>query len=285
MLQKNYGHFWGIIIHMKNFLKSVGIIFCVLLFQLACFAKNEGITIISDTHLSGDKQNNQMTPSVDKLLKAVYQANADTSDCVVFLGDNVQSANRLDVALFAKIIKRLKKPYYVVVGNRDISKNKNMDKKEYYRIINKFSSNKIKKLPTYKKQGDFIFVFLSGVNETFPTYKGYYKQSELDFLDSTLSSFKDKKVVIFQHFPVVPPGEDETRQTVKPELYLDVLAKHDNVLAVVSGHYHKENVTVENGIRHISAGALFSKGEYEQIKIFKNKNGTYTVTTKILSVE
>lgn len=270
---------------MKNILKLI-IVFCFVFFvQTQSFAKNETITVISDTHLSSDKQNNSMTPSIEKLLKAVNQANADTSDCVIFLGDNIQSPNKLDIAMFAKIINKIKKPVYVVAGNRDISKTKGVDKKEYYRVLNKFSSNKVSKLPTYKKQGDLIFIFMAGINETFPTYKGYYKNEELIFLDETLTKFKDKKAVIFQHFPVVPPKEDETRQTVKPELYLDVLAKHENVLAVVSGHYHKEDVIPMNNVKHISVGSLNQTGEYEQIKIFKNKNNTYTVTSKIFSVE
>lgn len=271
---------------MKNFFKLFAItLLCFILQTSLVLAKTEGITVISDVHLSFDKQNNKMTPSVKRLLNAVNQANSDTSDCVVFLGDNVQGANKLDVAMFAKIIQKLNKPYYVLAGNRDIAKSKDLTKKEFYRIVNKFSSNKIKELPSYKKQGEYIFVFLSGVNETFPTYRGYYKNEELAFLDKTLTKFKDKKVVIFQHFPVIPPKEDETRQTVKPELYLDVLSRHDNVLAVVSGHYHKENITEAEGIKHISVGALSQNGEYEQIKIFKNKNGTSTITARILSVE
>ena len=270
---------------MKNLKKILISLFLLSALALPVFAQNEGITIISDVHLSSDKKENKLTPSIKKLIEAVEQANKDTSDCVVFLGDNVKGASKYDIAMFAKVIKKLKKPYYVVVGNRDVSRVKNVNKKEFYRIVNKYSSNKVKKVPSYKKRGEYVFIFLAGVNETFPTYRGYYKDDELHFLDKTLTKFADKKVVIFQHFPVVLPKEDENRKTVKPEGYLDVLAKHDNVLAVVSGHYHFENIADdEKGVKHISVGAL-TNNEYEHIKIFKNKDSTYSITSKILNVE
>ena len=269
---------------MKNICKFALSLLFLFAAICPCCAKNESITLISDVHLSSDKQNNKMTPSIKRLLSAVNQANVDTSDCVVFLGDNVNGANRYDIAMFAKVIKKLKKPYYVAVGNRDINRGKNVNRKEFYRIVNKYSSNKVNKTPSYFKQNDYIFIFMSGVNETFPTYNGYYKKDELEFLDKTLTKFADKKAVIFQHFPVVEPKEDKNRNTYKPENYLEVLSHHKNVIAVVSGHYHFENITEIDGVKHISVPAL-SQGEYEQIKIFENKDGSNTITTKILSVE
>ena len=269
---------------MKNILRICLILPLFFGLTLSAFAKNESITVISDVHLSSDKQNNTLTPSIKKLKEAVKQANEDTSDCVVFLGDNVQGGSKYDIAMFAKVIKKLNKPYYVIPGNRDINRGKNVNRKEFYRIVNKFSSNKIKKIPSYAKQNDYIFIFMSGVNETIPSYRGYYKEDELIFLNETLTKFKDKKAVIFQHFPLILPKEDPNRKTVKPENYLEVLNKHKNVLAVVSGHFHLENISEEDNIKHISVGAL-TNNEYEQIKIFKNKDNTYSITTKILNIE
>lgn len=270
---------------MKNYLK-IFFAFLILLLNLSVAeAKSEGITIISDVHLSMDKKENKMTPSIRKLLLAVEQANVDTSDCVVFLGDNVNSADRYDITMFSKIIKKLKKPYFVTIGDKDIGKTRGVTKKEYFRLLNKYSNSKTTKLPTYKKHNDFVFVFLSGVNETFSTNKGYYKTQDLSFLEKTLNKFDDKKIIIFQHFPIVAPYESEMKQTVKPELYLDLISKHNNVLAIISGHYEKENITELNGIKHISVGSLSKDNEYEQIKIFKNKDNSYTITTKILNVE
>lgn len=270
-------------------MKKLFKILCLLLFlafNQAVFAEDKTIAVISDVHLSSDKSGeNKMTPSINNLLKAVDIVNQGNFEDVFFLGDNLNSANRYDLAMFAKIINRIEKPTYVTVGNRDLSKTKGLLKKEYYRILNKFSNNKLKTSPSYKKDGDFIFIFLSGVNENIPSYRGYYKLAELDFLDETLTKFKDKKAVIFQHFPIVEPKEDEVRKIVKPENYLNVIKKHNNVIAIISGHYHMENVAEVDGIKHISVGSLNSTGEFEQIKFMENKDGTYTITTKILNVE
>ena len=249
-------------------MKKLFKILCLLLFlafNQAVFAEDKTIAVISDVHLSSDKSGeNKMTPSINNLLKAVDIINQGNFEDVFFLGDNLNSANRYDLAMFAKIIKRIEKPTYVTVGNRDLSKTKGLLKKEYYRILNKFSNNKLKTSPNYKKDGDFIFI---------------------DFLDETLTKFKDKKAVIFQHFPIVEPKEDEVRKIVKPENYLNVIKKHNNVIAIISGHYHMENVAEVDGIKHISVGSLNSTGEFEQIKFMENKDGTYTITTKILNVE
>lgn len=270
---------------MKNVLKFL-IVF-IFLCGLICpsYAKNEGITVISDIALNSDKKDNRMTPSIKNLIEAINQVNNDTSSTVVFLGNNVSSANKHDIAMFAKVTKKLNKPYYVLCGNKDINRAKNINKKEFYRIVNKYSSNKLKTSPSYKKHGEYVFVFMSGVNQTFSTYKGYYKEFELDFLDKTLNKFKNNKVIIFQHFPVVSEFKDTSRKTYKAEDYIKVLNRHNNVLAVISGHMGKEEIFEdENGVKHINIGSL-SKGEYEQIKIFKNKDNTYSIVPKIYNIE
>ena len=270
---------------MKIFLKLCSIFCAALIFQTAAFSLDESFTVISDVHLNSDKTENKMTSSIKNLLQAVKMTNESNSECVIFLGDNLHSANRYDLAMFSKIIKKINKPVYVTVGNRDLSKTKGLVKEDYYRILNKFSNNKLKTVPSYKKHGDLIFIFLSGVNEGIPGYRGYYKPNELDYLDKILTKFKDKKVIIFQHFPVIEPKIDETRKTVKPENYFKVLTAHNNVIAVISGHYHTEGIFENDGIKHISVASLGVNDEFEQIKVFKNKDGTYTLTTKIYNIE
>ncbi len=264
-------------------MKKLIILFLFLLF-FSHISYALTVDIVSDSHIVSDKAENKITPSIKNLLKAVEDINSDSSDYVVFLGDNVQSANKTDTVMFAKIADTIKKPFFVIIGNRDVSKTKGVTKKEYFRLVNKFSSNKTKNVPSYKVYGDIVFVFMNGVNETFPLSSGYYKEAELVFLDKTLTKFKDKKAVIFQHFPIVPPENDEFKDTHKKEEYKNVLAKHNNVVALVSGHYHKEGVFDTDGVKHISAGALVDNGEYEQIKFFKNNDGSYSLTAKVLSV-
>lgn len=270
---------------MKNVLKILLVLFFVFTFAYPSFAKSEGVTVFSDIALNSDKKDNRMTPSIKMLINAINQANADTSNTVVFLGNNVSSANKHDIAMFSKVIRKLNKPYFVLCGNKDINRAKNINKKEFYRIVNKYSSNALRTSPSYKRQGDYIFVFMSGVNQTFSTYKGYYKEAELDYLDKILTRFKNKKVIIFQHFPVLSAFDDSSKKTFRTEDYIKVLNRHNNVLAVISGHMNKEEIIKDaNNVTHINVGAL-SKGEYEQIKIFKNNDGTHSITARIYNVE
>ncbi|MCD8024933.1 MAG: metallophosphoesterase, partial [Candidatus Gastranaerophilales bacterium] len=156
-------------------MKKLALFLFLFFISLPVFAQNITIAVVSDVNLSVDKKENKMTPSIQKLLNFTGQANQYGADYVVFLGDNLKSADRISLAMFSKIINKLKSPYFVTVGNNDLSKTKEITHKEYYRILNKFSSNQIKKLPSYKKTDDLVFIFLSGANETFATYNGYYK--------------------------------------------------------------------------------------------------------------
>ena len=44
---------------------------------------------------------------------------------------------------------------------------------------------------------------MNGVKEVIPGPNGYYKESEIIWLDRRLTKFKNKKVVILQHFPLL----------------------------------------------------------------------------------
>jgi len=52
-------------------------------------------------------------------------------------------------------------------------------KKEYYNLLNRFSKNKISKLPSVKKINGFVFIFMDGTNEMVSMPRGYYKEKEL----------------------------------------------------------------------------------------------------------
>ena len=67
-----------------------------------------------------------------------------------------------------------------------------------------------------------------------------------------LNIYKDKKVVIIQHFPIIPPTKKETKYTYKAEEYLEFLKDYKNVKAVVSGNFNANSEKTVNGILHIS---------------------------------
>ena len=73
---------------------------------------------------------------------------------------------------------------------------------------------------------------------------------------SVSGDFTKEKVIIVQHFPVVEPCKSMLHKTLDAKEYLEVLDKHNNVVAVLSGHYHCAKVTQRNNVLHISSPSL-----------------------------
>lgn len=266
---------------MKAF-KLFSIFLLFALFQTGICAEVT-FSAITDACIKADKANNTMTPSIKRLLTVKDDVNLSKNDAVIFLGNNIQGANSYDLVMFAKIINKIKKPVYAGIGNKDTQKAKHLDKKEYYRLLNKFSKNKVSKLPSAKKINDFIFIFMDGTNEMVSMPRGYYKDRELIILEQYLEKYKNKDVVIVQHFPVLEM-KDNMKSTFNLESYKALLARHNNVVAVISGHENEDFETEdENGIKHINIPSL-NAGEYEVINIETTSNGAI-IKTKIISVE
>lgn len=173
---------------------------------------------------------------------------------IVFSGNNIAKPNKENLEGFLNQAKKLKKPYYIILGNKDINKQKKLDKKEYLKIVNK-KNRTHKKItsPNYvfQKKG-IIFIVVDGSKEIITTSMGYYKTQTLDWLEIELNKYNNKKVIILQHFPLIPPSKRESHYTLKAEEYLELLSTHKNVLAVISGHFGIDKEIEQNGILHIS---------------------------------
>jgi len=272
---------------MKNrvkIFKFLFILFSVLFFQTAANSSEITFTAISDACIKSDKANNSMTPSIKKLLRAKEDINNSGSDFVLLLGNNIAGADKYDLVMFAKIIKKIQKPLYVGVGNRDVQKTKHLDKKEYYKLLNRFSRNKISKLPSIKHIGGFTFIFMDGTNEMVSLPRGYYKERELIFLEKYLNKHKNNEIIIVQHYPLIGI-EDNMKATYNPEPYKLLISKHKNIKAIISGHDNKDfEIEDENGIKHINIPSLSDGGEYKVITINADNEKTL-VRSKIISVE
>ena len=91
--------------------------------------------------------------------------------------------------------------------------------------------------------------------------------------------------VILQHFPLVPPKEMATHKTYQAEKYLEMLDKHNNVIAVVSGHYHINGEQMKDGIYHICTPTLLNKPhQYKIIDIVTTKGFSPMIYTQLREV-
>lgn len=169
---------------------------------------------------------------------------------VLFSGNNIAKAKQENLDAFLKEAKKLNVPYYVLLGNKDVNKQKKLGKEDYLKSVSK-KSHAHKKIvsPNYvfEKNG-MVFIAVDGSKDVIPTSQGYYRPDTVSWLDNELTKYRDKNVVILQHFPIIPPAEKESHYTAKPDEFLKVLAKHSNVKAIISGHFDVNN---EKHLRNI----------------------------------
>lgn len=173
---------------------------------------------------------------------------------VIFSGNNISKPNQKELESFLASAKKLKKPYYVILGQKDVNKQKNLGKDEYIKTVSKKNkTHRWIKSPNYViNKKEMVFIVADGSKEVIPTPIGYYKEDTILWLDEMLDNYEDKNVVILQHYPIVPPSKKETYYTYKADEYLRLLAEHNNVKAIISGHFNENKEQTVNGILHIS---------------------------------
>ena len=238
-------------------------------------AKTVRFAILSDIHYTTDKENIEHSARnwgrTQKLLdSAIDGINIADIDFVIFLGDNIDSSNENLLISFMDKIKRLNKPYYMCLGNHDAYKISGISKDEYASIVNKYGR--------YRKYDSFNYTFsitpeITGVvvDASFPVAPnshGVVTEKTMSWVDKTLEENSDKKVIIFQHFPIKEPYNKKTHNIVNKEAYEKMLSKHSNILAVFSGHYHKEKIIrTKDGVYHISVSSLGETNKYQFVKM------------------
>ncbi len=272
---------------MKNIILTL---FFILFFQTAAMALESSIRFVqvTDTHF-----NTKNEYSVTVLKNTVKDINRlkDIS-FVVFTGDNLNSPKADDLDDFIKIINGLKAPYYLVIGNHDVFKSGELSKIQYNDIVrnNNFFWFYRKWNYVFKKKG-YTFIVVDGAKEVIPGSAGYYRADTLEWLDKQLVKNKKHPVIIMQHYPIVDAPEFsssrlKTHRTYQPEKYLDILDKHNNVLAVISGHFHVNSEMMRNGVYHICTPTLLSNPPVYKIVDIVSKNGlSPLVYTQLKQVE
>lgn len=253
---------------MKKF-----IIFLLLFLSFNCKCQAEVVKFIqvTDVHLT---QNN-----AQYLKQFVKDANEKYKnvDFIVFTGDNIDDANQKDLLLFLEIIKNLKIKTYVLVGNHDLFKFHEMTKENYMALVRKKLGHYHSKNANYViKKKDIVFIAMNGVKEVIPMPNGYFRENELIWLDKMLTKYSNKKVVILQHFPLIN-ARSSGHNLYKKNTYEEVLKKHNNVISIISGHYHENEEKKENNIYHIVTENFQDNRFYKLIEIDTNDDMIFTI--------
>ncbi len=200
---------------------------------------------------------------------------------VVFTGNNISKPSQDELKSFLKSAKKIKAPIYIVLGQKDVSKQKNLGKQEYMQIVRKnIRTHRFVNSPNYLfKKKNMVFIVADGSKDVITSPSGYYRDDVILWLDEKLDDYLDKNVVILQHYPIVPPAQKETHYTYRADEYLKLLTEHKNVKAVVAGHFGVNKEIVVNGILHI---ATKNAPTYRVIDIldYETKNPTFWSTLK-----
>lgn len=246
----------------KSLIVSFLTLLTCIFMQNSVFASAIKFVQVTDVHY-----NNKEPYRKEVLKQTVKEINKQKGiSFVIFTGDNIDSPKPEYLEDFVNIINGLNVPYYVVIGNHDVFKSGGLSKQQYIETIKEHKMFYKPNKPNYvfKKNG-FIFVVVDGAKEVIPGAVGYYREDTLNWLEKQLKKYKKYPVVIAQHYPLVEPKKLKSHETYQKEEYLAKLDKYDNVIAVISGHYHVNGENMRNGVYHISTPTLMTPPNYFKI--------------------
>lgn len=226
--------------------KILCLCFIFLISTIGVFASDVKFVQIDSLKFSPNSEE-----SVDNFKNVISEINKQKDvSFVIFTGDNIAKSDEKYLVSFLKKAKHLKAPYYIALGHKDLNKKKGLSKNAYTETVRKITHRNIKPNYTFSKKG-VLFIVADGAKEFIATPFGYYRENVIDFVDQELTKNAKKNVVILQHFPIYPPSESESYKTYKADEYFQMLHKHNNIKAIVSGFgINSENDA--DGIKHIT---------------------------------
>ena len=266
---------------IKNILLTL---FSLAIFQNAVMASVVKFVQITDTHFRQDE------PYRMEVLKAAVDTiNKNEKDIsfVMFTGDNIDKPNIEDLAVFVRTVNKLKKPYYILIGNHDVYKNGGLSKKRYLEIVRENNIFFTQRKPNYvfKKNG-YVFIVADGAKEVIPGAIGYFKADTMKWLEKKLKRYRRSNVVIFQHYPLVPIKDHPSHRVYNKAEYLELLDKNENVVSVIAGHIHTNGEIMRNGVYHITSPSLLNDPHsYKVITISTTRGYSPMVYTELKEVE
>lgn len=263
------------------------------LFTQSANAREIKFVQVTDSHFATEYNNasqREVEGSSIFLKDAVKDINhVPDLDFVVFTGDNIDQPNSDELKRFLTVANQLKVPYYMIIGNHEVFKSQNFTKKDYLSFVRKYSKPNVYKPRStnyvFWKKG-VVFIVVDGTKEVIPGPAGYFKKDTLKWLDKKLTKYKRDQVVILQHFPLVAPYYNRTHTTYNAQDYKDMLKKHSNVIAIISGHYHANGEQMVDGVYHISTPALVEPPHnYKIIEIDIKSKKDYKIYTQLRHAE
>ena len=258
---------------MKKILISI---FAIIFSSIAVLASDTKFAQVDGAFVNASDE--QSVKNFETLIDKINKEN--NLDFVVFTGNNISRPNKENLKMFLKKANKLKAPYYVVLGQKDVNKQKHFGKADYIKLVNrKNSAQRRFKKPNYViTKKDIAFIVADGSKEVIPTSNGYYRPEVIEWANKKITENENKNVIIIQHYPLIPPSNKESAYTFKADEYLKMLAAHKNVKAIVAGHFNVNKEEEINGITHI---ATQNAPTYRIIEIIDCDTNSPTIWTTI----
>lgn len=205
-------------------------------------------------------------------------------DLVIGGGDYISSYSvskskaKKQLKSIVKTFRKTKAPRLYCIGNHDV------------RVLSKATVKKILKMKNPAQSVDTHGFRIITLDTNEPNSKGKFdiagrmSKGDLDWLDQKLTT--SLPVIIFSHHsPIATPYEDGgNRMNIYDSSKVRaVLEKHDNVVAVFSGHHPINYSEERNGITYVIINDLSSKpskGAFATINLDKNANDVVTLNVK-----
>ena len=195
----------------------------------------------------GDPQINSTTfEGVERLKQVVNFTNESDVDFIVFEGDMTSDGTIKSNDMVKDILKNLKKPYYVVIGNHDMFVSSKIFESYYGPMEH------VERVNGYQ----LLFVGMSDKKNENGNVVGLNWSFDFSKVDKSVPT------LVFVHGPVrsIPTGCLYCRlqkdilaygYSIRPEL-----EEFKNLVGVYSGHVHYDSDRVVNGTRYVTVNGL-----------------------------
>ena len=205
---------------------------------------------VNDMHLSDE--NSAAYPK-----KVIQAMNNEGGDLVLVCGDLGTSGKRSELEVAKNVLDGLKMPYYPIVGNHDAARRGDNQETVFKEIFGLASTN----YHFVKKGVSFIGIDHGcgsnyGKNQVCPETMAWIK-------DTLTTIPAARPIVLFSHYPFAKGVKYQTKNANA----VIALFKGHNLRAIVSGHFHGNTETIENGIlMTTSACASGTRGNHDGTK-------------------
>ncbi|WP_449537535.1 lamin tail domain-containing protein [Ferdinandcohnia sp. Marseille-Q9671] len=160
---------------------------------------------------------------------------------LVNISTDEQQWNHADT--YMKVLDDNEIPYGVLAGNHDVNQVNN-DYTDYYRY---FGEDRFKDKPYYggsylNNRGHYDLLSVDG-NDYIMVYLGWGVTDEgIQWMNDVLEAHPDRMAILNFHEYLLATG---TRHPLGEKLYNEVVVPNENVIAVLSGHYHEAQTLVD----------------------------------------